>query len=59
MIVKRTIRGMLPNHRKGRGKIAYKLVKCYNNIPEEFKNSEKITFETKKNKFVRVKNIYK
>ena len=27
-IVKRTIRGMLPNYREGRGRIAYKKIKC-------------------------------
>ena len=32
-IVKRTIRGMVGNHRKGRGKIAYRLVRCYNKTP--------------------------
>jgi len=57
-IVKRAIRGMLPNHRKGRGKIAYNLVRCYNNIPEEFEKSKKITFENEKNKFVKIKDIY-
>ena len=29
-IVKRAIRGMLPNHRTGRGRIAWKNLKCYN-----------------------------
>tara|TARA_Y100000310_G_scaffold167546_2_gene167438 strand:+ start:73221 stop:73616 length:396 start_codon:yes stop_codon:yes gene_type:complete len=57
-IVKRAIRGMLPNHRKGRGKIIFKLIKCYNNVPEEFEKSKKITFENKKTKFVKIKNIY-
>jgi large subunit ribosomal protein L13 len=40
-IVKRTIKGMLP-HRKGRGSEALKKVKCYEGIPEEFKDSKKI-----------------
>ena len=57
-IVKRAIRGMLPNHRKGRGKTAYNLIRCYNNIPEEFEKSEKIVFENKKNKFIKIKDIY-
>ena len=57
-IVKRTIRGMLPNHRKGRGKIAYGLVKCYNDVPKEFEDSKKINFENKKNKFIKIKSIY-
>ena len=42
-IIKRTIRGMIPNHRKGIGKIAYKRIKCYKGIPSEFKSSEKET----------------
>jgi len=58
-IVKRAVRGMLPDHRKGRGKKAYRLVRCYNKIPEEFKNSEKLVFENKKNKFIKIKEIYK
>ena len=58
-IVKRAIRGMLPNHRKGRGKIAYRLVVCYNDVPKEFEDSKKIKFENKKNKFIKIKNIYK
>lgn len=36
-IVKRCIRGMLPNHRWGIGKEALEKIKCYNNLPEEFK----------------------
>ena len=50
---------MLPNHRKGKGKIAYNLVRGYENTPEEFKNSKKIVFENKKNKFIKIKNIYR
>lgn len=44
-IVRRVIRGMLP-HKKGRGKDAYKKVKCFIGIPNEFKNKK---FETVKN----------
>ena len=57
-IVKRTIRGMLPNHRKGRGKVAYGLVRCYNEVPKEFEDSKKMKFENKKNKFIKIKGIY-
>jgi len=42
-VVKRTIRGMLPDHRKGRGKEALKRIKCYNDIPQEFQNVKKIS----------------
>ncbi len=41
-IVKRAIRGMLPNHRKGRGKEALKKIKCYVGMPEEYEKSKKI-----------------
>lgn len=41
-ILKRTIRGMLPNYRNGRGRDAWKRIKCYLGIPEEYKE-EKLT----------------
>ena len=41
-IVKRSIRGMLPNHRMGRGREAFKRIKCYNKVPVEFKEKELI-----------------
>lgn len=48
IIVKRTIRGMLP-HKRGRGEEALKRVKCYEGIPEEFKDSKKIISGKEKN----------
>jgi len=42
MIVKRAIRGMLPEHRFGRGRPAFKRIKCYKGIPLEFTESKKI-----------------
>jgi ribosomal protein uL13 len=41
-IVKRAIRGMLSNHRKGRGKEAFKKIKCYVGVPKEYEKSKKI-----------------
>ncbi|MEK6844091.1 MAG: 50S ribosomal protein L13 [Nanoarchaeota archaeon] len=41
-IMKRTVRGML-SYKQGRGHDALKKVICYNNIPEEFKQAEKIS----------------
>jgi len=41
-ILKRAIRGMLPDHRKGRGKIALSKIKCYVGIPKEFQGQKKI-----------------
>lgn len=46
-IMKRAIRGMLPDYRKGRGREAWKRIKCYMGIPEEFKNEKTIKIETK------------
>ena len=59
-IVKRTIRGMLPDHRKGRGKEVYKKIKCYVGIPKEFEEEKKIVSgKQKKTKFIWVKDISK
>jgi len=59
-IVKRSIRGMIPNHRKGRGKQAFERVKCYIGVPKEFGNSKKISFEEKfKGKYIQVKELSK
>jgi ribosomal protein uL13 len=59
-IIKRVIRGMLPDHRQGRGKIAYRKIKCYIGIPKEFQESKKIIGgREKKAKFVRVRDISK
>ncbi len=60
LIVKRTIRGMLPRHRQGRGKEALKKVRCYMGVPEEFQNAKKIVAgKTKKSKFINIKEISK
>jgi large subunit ribosomal protein L13 len=59
-IVKRAIRGMLPDHREGRGKEAFKRIKCYAGVPPEFKDSKKITFEDQdKLKYIYVKELTK
>jgi len=59
-IVKRAIRGMLPNHRKGRGKITYKKIKCYAGIPEEFKEFKMTeSGEKKKSKFFQLREFTK
>lgn len=57
-IVRRAIRGMVSNHRKGHGKQAYKRIKCYVGVPKEFESIEKISMaEKNKRKFVRIKEI--
>jgi len=46
-ILKRCIRGMLPDYRKGRGREAWKRIKCYNGIPEEYKDEKLIKISRK------------
>ncbi len=59
-IVKRTIRGMLPNHRKGRGKIAFRKINCFIGVPKEFEERKKISGKReKKTKFISVRDISK
>ena len=59
-IVKRVIRGMLPDHRKGRGRIAFKKIKCYVGVPKEFQDAKKIVAgKEKKCKFAQVKEFSK
>jgi large subunit ribosomal protein L13 len=57
-IVKRAIRGMLPDHREGKGKEAFKRIKCYVGVPPEFKDSKKIIFnDGDKLKYMKVKEL--
>lgn len=46
-IMKRCIRGMLPDYRVGRGREAWKRIKCYIGIPEEFSKEKLTKIETK------------
>ena len=56
-ILKRGIRGMLPDFRKGIGKQAFKRIKCYDDLPEEFKNKKTINMKEKKLKYITVEEI--
>jgi len=60
-IVKRTIRGMLPNYRKGRGRDAFKRVKCYLGIPKEYEGKKMISMNKPKSrgKVVTIKELAK
>lgn len=63
-IVKRAVRGMLPNHRKGKGKIALRNLKCYSGAPKEFEAQKKISAGRKlnvphKGKILKVGGIFK
>jgi len=59
-MLKRGIRGMLPDHRRGIGKQAFLKIKCYDGIPAEFKDK---TGEMKKiqglkhNKYITLKEL--
>lgn len=46
MLLKRAIRGMLPSHREGVGREAFKRIKCYEGVPEEFKNEKMLKIKT-------------
>jgi large subunit ribosomal protein L13 len=57
-IVKRTIRGMLPNHRFGRGREAFKRIRCYVGIPKEFEKVKKLlSGKEKGDKFIQIKDL--
>lgn len=58
IMLKRGIRGMLPNFRSGQGKLAFARIRCFNNTPEEYKN-EKMTKsgKTKPDKFISLKEL--
>jgi large subunit ribosomal protein L13 len=59
-IVKRSIRGMLPDHRVGRGRTAWKKIKCYDKIPKEMEGKDMVKLKSdKKVKFVEVRHLGK
>ena len=41
-IVKRAIRGMLPNYRIGKGREAFKRIMCFKHVPEKYKEAKMI-----------------
>lgn len=57
-ILKRGIRGMLPDFRKGQGKEAFSRLRCYNGIPIEFENEKMLEISApKKIKFISIKEL--
>jgi len=56
-MMKRGIRGMLPDHRKGIGKEAFKKIKCYDGLPDKFKDKEMIKFKSTSRKFISLKEL--
>ena len=51
-MLKRGIRGMLPDHKAGIGKQALARIRCYNGVPDEFKNEKMITLPEHKIKYM-------
>jgi large subunit ribosomal protein L13 len=59
-MVKRVIRGMVPNYREGRGREAYRRIKCYTGVPKEYETVKKIVSgKEKKIKFSKVGEFVK
>jgi len=57
-MIKRGIRGMLPNHRMGIGKQALSRIRCYNDVPEEYKDKKMKTFQgANNNKHITLKEL--
>lgn len=57
-ILKRAIRGMLPDFRRGQGKEAFKKIRCYQGIPKNIENEKMININTpKKLKFIELKEL--
>ncbi len=60
MIVKRTIRGMLPNYRTGRGREALERITCHVGIPKEFESSKMARIDSgTKRKYISVSEVSK
>lgn len=56
-VVKRTIRGMLP-YRQSRGREAMKRIRCFNEVPEEYKEAKKVAAgKPKKTKTISLKEL--
>lgn len=59
-MVKMAIRGMLPNARKsGRGRDAFKRIKCYVGVPKEFEGKEKISMAKEIRRGIKVREVLK
>jgi large subunit ribosomal protein L13 len=58
MLLKRGIRGMLPDHRRGIGKQAFLRIKCYDGVPEEFKDKKMMKISApQKLKYIELKEL--
>lgn len=60
MLMKKGIRGMLPDFRWGEGKAAFTNIKCYSGAPKEFENIKAFKLKTNKpNKYVLLGEVSK
>lgn len=58
MMLKRGIRGMLPDYRWGEGREALKRIRCFDGIPKEFEGKVNTNFKMPdKTKFTKLKEI--
>jgi len=58
-LLKRTIRGMI-KHKSGKGREAFKKIKCYNKIPKELEEVKKISSgKEKKSRHITLKELSK
>ncbi|MBR9705845.1 50S ribosomal protein L13 [Candidatus Pacearchaeota archaeon] len=57
-LLKRGIKGMLPDHRRGIGKEASKKVKCHQSVPKEFEEKTSVKIQgPKHHKFITLKEL--
>ena len=57
-MLKRGVRGMLPDFRRGQGKEAYKRIRCYEGIPSEFEKEKILKIVApKKLKYIKLKEL--
>ncbi|MGV8151800.1 MAG: 50S ribosomal protein L13 [Candidatus Nanoarchaeia archaeon] len=57
-MLKRGIRGMLPNYRWGTGKETFSRIKCYEGIPKEYEGKKAITtYKPNHEKYITLKEI--
>jgi len=57
-MLKRGIRGMLPDHRNGIGRQAFLRIRCYEGIPKEFEGKEIIKLKLNKpKKYIELKEL--
>lgn len=58
LLMKKGIRGMLPDFRWGEGKQAFSRIKCYDGVPKEFEGGKTIKLKfNKPNKYLELKEI--